>query len=109
MASYKQPCIECGGLIDRDARFCPKCGSTSPFILSCPACLREVSRSDKVCAGCGRPLMVTCPKCGGETFVGSKCGSCGASLLIPCPNKRCGSLQFFENETCTACGRKLKK
>jgi RNA polymerase subunit RPABC4/transcription elongation factor Spt4 len=109
MASYKQPCIECGAFIERNARFCPVCGSTSPFVLSCPTCLREVSRSDKICGGCGRPLTVTCPKCGAQTFVGGKCGSCGASLLIPCQNKRCGSLQFFENEKCTACGKKLNQ
>ena len=108
MAFYKQPCMQCGELIDRDVRFCPKCGSTSPFILSCPTCLREIKRADMVCGGCGRPLTVNCPKCGEKTFVGSKCEKCGEPLTVACENKRCGSQQFFQNEKCTACGKKLK-
>ncbi len=109
MAFYKQPCIHCGVLVDRDARFCPKCGSDSPFGYHCPACLREISRDDAVCAGCGRQLTIPCPKCGEKTFVESKCDQCGADLTVLCPNKRCGQKQFFQNEKCTACGTKLKK
>jgi hypothetical protein len=29
--------------------------------------------------------------------------------MFRCPNERCGVLQFFENEKCTACGKKIKK
>jgi len=109
MATFKQPCIHCGTLVDRDARFCPACGSNSPFVYLCPTCLREVKKgAETLCAGCGRPLYITCPLCGGRTFVGERCESCGANLMIKCPNKRCGVAQFFQNEKCTACGKKIK-
>jgi len=109
MAFYKQPCMHCGLLVDRDARFCPGCGSDSPFSFHCPACLRETSGKDPVCAGCGRPLQIACPKCGEKTFAGSLCQQCGGDLTVDCPNPRCGQRQFFQNKRCTACGKKLKK
>lgn len=108
MAFYKQPCIHCGEYIERDARFCPACGSHSPFGYLCPACLRLVKKGDQFCAGCARPLYVPCPVCGGKTFVQEKCEQCGSSLLIRCQNKRCGAMQFFENTKCTVCGAKIK-
>ena len=109
MATYKQPCIHCNTLLDRDARFCPACGNASPFGWACPACLRPAERSQALCSGCGRPLYIPCPHCGQRTFVGAKCDACGKTLMMVCPNKRCGELQFFENRNCTACGKKLKK
>lgn len=109
MAFYKQPCIHCGMLVDRDARFCPSCGSRSPFGYLCPACLRAVNKGDMLCAGCGRPLYVVCPACGGRTFAQENCERCGGSLLIRCQNKRCGVMQFFDNDRCTACGAKIKR
>ncbi|MEA4853162.1 MAG: zinc ribbon domain-containing protein [Christensenella sp.] len=108
MSTYRQPCIHCGTLIDRDALFCPKCGSRSPFGYHCPTCLREISKTDACCAGCGRPLFISCPFCGAKTFVGDRCEACGRSLMVKCSNKRCGQEQFFENEYCTACGKKIK-
>jgi len=109
MASYKQPCKHCGAFINRDALFCPKCGSRSPFVDSCPTCLYQVNRGDVLCAGCGRPLYITCSKCEKRTFVQDKCEHCGHDFMVQCPNKRCGSMQFFENKKCTACGKSLKK
>ena len=109
MATYKQPCIHCRGLLDRDARFCPACGSSSPFGYACPACLRAVERGWMRCAGCGRPLYTACPHCGQQTFAAKTCGACGKTLMVICPNKRCGAAQFFENQLCTACGKQLKK
>lgn len=108
MAFYKQPCIHCGAYIDQDARFCPACGSQSPFGYLCPACLRPVEKSSQICAGCGRPLYVACPVCGGKTFVQEKCEQCGCCLTVRCQNSRCRALQFFENTKCTACGAKIK-
>ncbi len=107
MASYKQPCKHCGTFIERDSRFCPKCGNRSPFVDLCPTCLREVRRENAVCSGCGRPLYITCPKCKQQTFAGEQCDACRVSLLKPCQNPRCGEMQFFENTKCTACGKKL--
>ncbi len=107
MAVYKEPCRHCGTFILRSSRFCPKCGSRAPFTDLCPTCLREVSREASLCDFCGRPLHVTCPKCGAKTFVGEKCDECGASLLKQCQNPRCGELQFFQNTKCTACGKKI--
>ena len=109
MATYKQPCAQCGALIERDARFCPVCASGSPFGHLCPACLRPVEKGMAVCAGCGRPLYTVCPTCGGTTFVQERCELCGSGLMVLCPIKRCGQMQFFENTKCTACGKKLKK
>ncbi len=107
MAIYKQPCRHCGTFLNRDSRFCPKCGSHSPFWDLCPACLREVDRSDICCSSCGRILHIPCPQCKAQTFVGDKCDVCEVSLLKKCPNPRCGELQFFENTKCTVCGKKL--
>jgi predicted amidophosphoribosyltransferase len=96
MATYKQNCIHCGTLVERDARFCP-------------TCLREIEKgSQMLCAGCGRPLYIVCPICGGRTFVQEKCEACGSWLVIRCKAKNCGVIQFFENEKCTACGKKIK-
>jgi len=110
LATYKQPCVHCGGMIERDSRLCSKCGSRSPFGFQCPTCFKPIVRGNAVCSGCGRPLVTTCPICGGQTFVGSdKCDACGKSLMIRCENQRCGELQFFENTKCTACGKVIKK
>ena len=108
MATYKQTCMHCGTLVDRDALFCPNCGSHSPFNYLCPSCMREIEKGQMICSGCGRPLYIACPLCGGRTFVQEKCESCGAWLVIRCPAKNCGQLQFFQNEKCTACGKKIK-
>jgi len=109
VASYKQPCIHCGMLIERDARVCVGCGSHSPFGYRCPTCLRSVQKGQPVCSQCGRSLMVTCPTCGRPTFTGERCDQCGAGLMIHCTNTRCGALQFFDTITCTACGKKIKR
>lgn len=108
MASYRQPCMHCGTFIESDSRFCPSCGSMTPFGYSCPTCLRPIAKTDAVCSGCGRPLHVECPFCGAKTFVQDTCESCGASLMVTCQNPRCGKQQFFENVKCTACGKALK-
>ena len=109
MATYKQPCIHCGEMIKRDSRFCAKCGSRSPFGFQCPACFKPIQRGDKLCGGCGKPLVTVCPVCGGQTFAGSdKCDACGRSLMIRCDNTRCGELQYFEIRKCTICGKTIK-
>lgn len=108
MATYKQSCIHCGKLIDRDARLCPLCSSMSPFGYLCPTCLRPIEKGTPVCAGCGRPLYVECPSCGGQTFVQERCELCEAGLMVYCENKRCGAMQFFQNTKCNACGKKIR-
>jgi len=107
MATYKQPCIHCGELVDTSARSCPKCGSHSLFGYACPACLHAVQPDWQTCPGCGRNLTIVCPHCGGPTFAGETCQRCGESLMVTCANTRCGQAQFFENKHCTACGRKI--
>ena len=108
MSSYKEPCMHCGTLVDRDIRFCPKCGSHSPFGHLCFSCLRPISKDDERCAGCGRSLYINCPNCGQPTFADETCEQCGKSLMVPCINKRCGTMQFFQNQTCTNCGKSIK-
>gem|GEM_PF-880533 len=96
MASYKQPCIQCGELIDRDGLFCPKCGSHNPFGYHCPYCRKAIDRGDLVCAGCGITLIADCPYCSEQTFVGAeRCDSCDKSLMVLCDNKHCSELQYF--------------
>lgn len=109
MASYKQSCIHCGAYVEPDALFCPTCRSGSPFGYLCPTCLRFIQKGQTVCDRCGRALYVSCPVCGKHTFVQEKCEQCGESLVIRCQNPRCGELQFFENQKCTACGKKIKQ
>jgi predicted nucleic acid-binding Zn ribbon protein len=97
-------------MVERDAHNCPKCASRSPFGYHCPTCLKPIERGNAVCSGCGRPLVTTCPFCGGQTFVGcERCDACGQTLMIRCESKRCGELQFFENAKCTVCGKPIKK
>ena len=109
MASYKQPCIHCNDFIDRDSRICPSCGSRSPFGYKCPECLKEVTKDQAICSGCGRSLGTLCPTCLQPSFAAERCDKCGSSLLIKCTNPRCEEMQFFENDNCTACGKKIKK
>jgi len=109
MASYKKPCIHCNEMIEGDSRVCTKCASRSPFGYNCPNCNKEIQRGYAVCSGCGRGLLTVCPFCSGQTFVGSeRCDICRKPLLVYCENKRCGQLQFFENQKCTACGKPIK-
>ena len=108
MATYKQPCIHCNTFVERDAGFCPACGSRNPFGYVCPTCRSPIVKGQMLCSGCGRPLAIPCPHCGGQTFVGTKCDICGMSLMVKCTNPRCGDMQFFQNEKCTACGKKIK-
>ncbi|MCL2849703.1 MAG: zinc ribbon domain-containing protein [Micrococcales bacterium] len=109
MPGYQQPCRSCGTFIDRDAQLCPTCASPSPFVDLCPACHHQVARGQQVCAGCGRPLTVACPACKAPSFVAGRCDGCGAAFLVRCPHPRCHALQFFANDRCTACGKKIKE
>ena len=107
MATYKQPCIHCKEFIERDARFCSKCASRNPFGYSCPVCLRDIKKEQKLCEGCGSSLYTACPSCRQQTFKAERCEGCGESLMKKCEYKRCGEMQFFENVKCTACGKKI--
>ena len=110
MATYKQPCMQCGQMIERDSRLCPKCGTRTPFGYQCPNCFKPIQRDNAVCSSCGRTLTTACFYCGQQTFVGvDKCEACGRSLMIYCENKLCGEPQFFEIAVCTVCGKPIKK
>ncbi|MDR2974722.1 MAG: hypothetical protein LBV00_08415 [Propionibacteriaceae bacterium] len=108
MATYKQPCLHCGEFVERDARLCPHCHSRSPFGYHCPTCLKPVNKDQAVCSGCARCLTVICPTCAAPTFADERCGECGSGLMVHCTNPRCGQLQFFDAQKCTACGKKIK-
>jgi hypothetical protein len=102
----KQLCILCGQLIDRDARFCP--AGQPESIGYCVSDLNEAIVKDTShlcrCAANLRPL----PHCGQPTFVQDRCERCDQTLMVACSNRRCGVWQFFQNATCTACGKKIK-
>ena len=109
MATFKQPCVKCGEMIERDSRYCPKCASRSPFGSQCPTCFRPIEQGDLICSGCGRSLTIACPFCGGQTYVANdKCDACGKLVMVRCENKLCNEFQFFENVKCTACGKPIK-
>lgn len=108
MAGYDKPCISCGNFIGYDSKFCPVCGRLSPFYDACPSCNAEIKRGWARCPSCGRDLNITCPHCGAATFVADKCDACHASLMIRCEYKNCMAPQFFQNNKCTACGKKIK-
>lgn len=108
MAGYDKPCIGCGNFIGYDSKFCPVCGRLSPFNDACPSCNAEIKRGWLKCPSCGRDLNITCPHCGATTFVAERCDSCKGSLMIRCEYKNCMAPQFFQNNKCTACGKKIK-
>lgn len=108
MASYKQPCLQCGSFIDRDSLVCPSCGSRNAFGYHCPTCKKTITKGQRACSECGRPLYVPCPYCAKPTFVADRCDHCGMTLLKQCENSRCGAWEFFENVRCTTCGKKMK-
>ena len=109
MATYKQPCIHCHTLIDRDVRFCPNCGSQSPFGYLCPhlpAPNHEKSKSVRRLRTAAYGHLS--PPAEKLRFVQETCEQCGQSLMIRCENRRCQAMQFFQNEKCTACGKRFK-
>jgi len=109
MATYKQPCIHCSEMIERDSRVCAKCGSRSPFRFQCPNCLKEVVRGNMACSSCGKPLLTKCPYCEAQTFIGcDRCDVCKRSLMVKCGNKLCGELQYFSVDKCKICGKPIK-
>ncbi len=108
MAGYNKQCIGCGELIGYDNRFCPICGRVSPFYDACPSCMAQIKREWQRCPSCGRSLYIACPFCAQKTYVSDKCDNCHAPLTVQCENKLCRSQQFFENQKCTECGKKIK-
>ncbi len=61
MASYKQTCIHCGMLVDRDVRVCSACGSRSPFGYLCPSCLRPRRKGAAPLCGLRAPALCRLP------------------------------------------------
>ena len=46
-------CLKCGGTLDDDARFCPRCGSEYGAAPVCVKCGRELTPGARFCPGCG--------------------------------------------------------
>ncbi|MDR0983630.1 MAG: zinc ribbon domain-containing protein [Ruminococcus sp.] len=106
MATYKQPCINCGEFIDRNSNYCPKCQTANPFVFQCAFCKRQIEQGDKICGGCGKSLSIFCPKCGEELFATLNCVKCGEKLIY-CTNPKCGALNSFQNKKCEVCKKKI--
>lgn len=64
-------CANCGAEIERDAAFCPKCGTQAPVLeteeIGAEIVDGEVTAETTVCPNCGREMetgTVFCPACG---------------------------------------------
>jgi len=76
----KIPCINCGALIKKSAKFCPECGTKQG--LSCPNCGANVKKTSKFCPECGTKLIndKTC-ECGAKLSPKAKfCPECGKDV-----------------------------
>jgi len=49
-----RPCPHCGGLVQEDFVFCPRCGAE--LLTACPECHRAVEAAWSHCAYCGAEL-----------------------------------------------------
>ena len=67
----------------------------------------EAGESATVWKGQIESKTTICPVCGKPAGTGKFCNNCGASMALK-ECSRCGALQFFQNQTCTACGKKIK-
>jgi len=80
------PCPDCGNEIDRDSRFCPKCGHQLVVLSQCHECGKNLSPNAKYCSRCGsatetQVTEVFCSECGAENIAGATfCNQCGTKL-----------------------------
>lgn len=115
----KKACPKCNALMEKDSRFCSKCGydtaaapkeeekpEQKPDNTTCKGCGAEFSKNAKFCPECGKKYN-PCPKCGEDMQAGETvCGACGYEAPKPCP--KCGYLPENKNfKFCPECGASL--
>ena len=49
-------CIKCGNWINKEAKFCEKCGAFQEFVNKCNKCGREMSIDSNFCPSCGERM-----------------------------------------------------
>jgi len=81
---------------------------TTPLETACLHCGKPVNREESVCLCCGFPLYITCPSCGGHIFADRTCEKCGHPLTVSCTNKKCEAVQYYKNDVCNICRKKIK-
>ncbi|MGM0600179.1 MAG: FHA domain-containing protein [Candidatus Rifleibacteriota bacterium] len=52
-AQKKTKCPDCGAETEKDAKFCPECGSRINQEKFCPSCKAKCAKNDKFCPECG--------------------------------------------------------
>ncbi|WP_411677499.1 SPFH domain-containing protein [Caproicibacter sp.] len=119
----KKFCPNCNTEIDKDQRFCGKCGcdvlnyksdaekqhtQSTPDLIVCSNCGAKFPATAKFCIECGN-VYTPCPKCKADLKEGATvCPECGYVLPRKCPG--CGAL--IENEKakfCPECGISIIK
>ncbi len=75
MASYKQTCIHCGNLIDRDSRFVHSVPAKA-LLVTFAQLAASYRKGTTTLFRCGRKLYILCPHCGQQTFAGDQCERC---------------------------------
>jgi membrane protease subunit (stomatin/prohibitin family) len=82
----KVRCVDCGNMIQADARFCPFCGHQQVVLMQCSNCGKNLTPGARFCSRCGhptdeKPAVVVCPHCKTENMPDAKfCNSCGRKL-----------------------------
>ena len=85
-ARQQVKCPDCGGVVDKDAKFCPNCGHQLMVFDQCVNCGKNLSPNARFCPRCGhpadeKPASKKCPNCGTENLPGASfCNQCGERL-----------------------------
>ena len=127
--SETKKCPKCGADVDKNVRFCGRCGADTfeaerqsaahaRDFVKCSKCGAEFSKTSKFCPSCGDPYR-PCGHCGADLPEGAAaCPECGKAVPQPCP--KCGALvktpgvkfcpecgtPFFS--TCPKCGARIE-
>lgn len=75
----KVPCVKCGAMIGKNAKFCGECGSKQG--VTCEKCGATLSKNVKFCPECGTSTGKQCKKCNKALNKSAKfCPECGEKV-----------------------------
>lgn len=106
-------CLKCGSPMDKNFRFCGKCGhdndqpvSSGEKDIKCSECGALLSKNVKFCPECGH-VYNPCPNCKADVPQGSaNCPICSSAMPKPCPG--CGFvIDKDSTKFCPECGVSL--